>query len=102
MIDGEDWYLDREQQYGQGYTERAIELAYKIIMSLEILDPFDQSQLSFSLNGVTDSKYNGLEFKVYFDLKTSWEVATAGPIGISITLPTLDEAPDFTNAPTSN
>ena len=41
MIEDEDWYLDREQQYGQGYTERAIELAYKILKSMEILDPFD-------------------------------------------------------------
>ena len=102
VLQEEEWFLDRVKEYGQGYPVAAIELAYRIHQSLTIIDPADRSYLSFSINNLSESRFSGIEFKIFFDLGTSWEDATAGPVKISISLPVIELAPDFTNPPTNN
>ena len=90
--------------YGQGYNERALELAYMIHGSFTVANLLDIGHLTFWID-TNDIKFDGLKLVINFDFYTSWEIVTAASIEFETFVNTIIYAevpPVFSNPPQNN
>ena len=63
-------YYDRQNEFGAGYNERALYLAYLIHETFKY-EERDEIHVEFAID-TGDTNFQGLELLIYFNFYTTW------------------------------
>ena len=69
-------YYDRQNEFGAGYNERALFLAYLIHETFKV-EERDEVFVEFVID-TTDSNFQGLDLLIYFNFYTTWQKESNG------------------------